>query len=712
MYQLASDKSEQVKQWLDEMVIVIDPCENPDGRDRYANWYRQKQSLLPNTSSDAWEKDEPFPGGRFNHYLFDLNRDWVWQTQKESQERVKLYQDYMPHVHVDLHEMGYNSPYYFAPAAKPYHEDLTAWQRKFQEYLGENNAKYFHKNNQLYYTKEVFDLFYPSYGDTYPIFNGAIGFTFEQGGSGRAGVGIETESGQVLTLKQRLLNHYYASFSTIEITYKHRKMMLEEFKKFFEDAKNPKGQYKSYVIKYKNQEAKALALTKLMDKQKIDYNNPKNAGGKLTGFDYQKNKDNSFTLEKEDIVVSAYQAQSHLLKVLFEPKSKLEDSLTYDATGWGIPYSYGGEIYAVKERIAVQDKKAEMLFENNARPDSLPYGYLATWKDVADVKFLGSLLQADVKIRYNELPFKLNDVNYDRGTLMILKADNEKLGKNLDEIILNVANQHKKAIKAVYSGFVQEGKDFGSDFNQVISKPKVALLSGEAFSATDLGEIWHYFEQDLNYPITVINMDGYQTSNFKKYDIIIVSNLYGSSDNFSGSLSSFVSDGGKVIAIGNAVDMFANNSRTGLNKQKVKLESEIKPSKADSTKSSELLKKYEKRERERLSEGIAGTIYKVDLDETHPLAFGEDNVFFLMKNNDQIYPYLPSGGWNVGTFGKDAQTSGFVGAKLKEKIKQTLAIGVENIGRGKVIYFADSPIFRGFWHSGKLLLGNAVFLVK
>lgn len=197
LYELVTDK----KDWLENTLIIMDPCINPDGRDRYVNWYNQVKSLPFNTKQDAKEHHEPWPGGRPNHYLFDLNRDWAWATQIETQQRLRVYNKWMPHIHVDFHEQYINNPYYFAPAAEPFHEVITSWQRNFQTQIGKNHAKYFDANGWLYFTKESFDLLYPSYGDTYPTFMGAIGMTYEQAGHGMAGLGIDTNSGYVLTLK-------------------------------------------------------------------------------------------------------------------------------------------------------------------------------------------------------------------------------------------------------------------------------------------------------------------------------------------------------------------------------------------------------------------------------------------------------------------------------------------------------------------------------
>src|SRR6218665_1273496 len=250
LYELLT--SAKAKQWLNNLVVIIDPCLNPDGRDRYVNWYNQTVGKNSNAIRGAREHAEPWPGGRTNHYYFDLNRDWAWQTQVESQQRLKVYNQWMPQVHVDFHEQGINNPYYFAPAAQPYHEALTKWQRDFQVTIGKNHAKYFDKNNWLYFTKEIFDLFYPSYGDTYPLYNGAIGMTYEQAGGGGSGLGADTDEGDTLTLRDRAVHHFTTSISTVEISSINAGSLVKEFRKYFNDAvSGTNAEYKSYVIKNK-----------------------------------------------------------------------------------------------------------------------------------------------------------------------------------------------------------------------------------------------------------------------------------------------------------------------------------------------------------------------------------------------------------------------------------------------------------------------------
>ena len=216
--QTAYELLTQQKELLKNTIVIMDPCLNPDGRERYVNFFYQYGANPVNVSRISADHNEPWPGGRANHYLFDLNRDWAWLTQIESKQRIKIYNQWLPHVHVDFHEQAINEPYYFPPAAEPYHEVITKWQRDFQKEIGKNHAKYFDKAGWLYFSKEIFDLLYPSYGDTYPTYNGAIGMTYEQGGSGRAGLAVLTNTGDTLTLSDRVAHHVITGISTVEVS--------------------------------------------------------------------------------------------------------------------------------------------------------------------------------------------------------------------------------------------------------------------------------------------------------------------------------------------------------------------------------------------------------------------------------------------------------------------------------------------------------------
>ncbi|MEO6355786.1 MAG: M14 metallopeptidase family protein, partial [Ferruginibacter sp.] len=692
LYELLNPANSATKEWLKNTVVLIDPCINPDGRDRYVNWYNSVVGKTVNPDRQSREHMEPWPGGRTNHYNFDLNRDWAWQTQKETQQRLKMYNQWMPQIHVDYHEQGYNSPYYFAPAAQPYHEVVTQWQRDFQVTIGKNNAKYFDTNGWLYFTKEEFDLFYPAYGDTYPIYSGAIGMTFEQGGGSRSGAAVIIDNGDTLTLKDRIAHHFTTGMSTLEVASKNSEKIMKEYSNFFINEKNNGiGEFKSFVVTDVNSN-KINALKRLLDGNNILYTNAVINNAK--GYNYFTGKDESFSAANS-LVISTYQPKGTLVKVLFEPKSKLVDSATYDITAWSLPYVFGLQAYAVKEKIAGTPYIAKPA---TAVVPETSYGYLVNYTSFEEAKFLAALLNAGIRVRFAEKDFMLNGKKFTRGTLIVLKKGNET---KMYEFAA-AAQKFNASVTAISTGFMESGHDFGSAKTHYINQPKVALVTGKGTDASAAGELWYLFEQELDYPITLINADDFANLSLKNIDVIILPNgnyKFLSDKEPLADLKTWVRQGGKIIALENAVNQMAN-SDWGL---KVKKDEEEKDKKDEPKVSYADVKPFEENEHEGIKNTVAGAIYKLDIDNSHPLAFGYPNYYFTLKQDDRMYEFLKEG-WNVGIIKKDGKVAGFTGSKVKDKIKDGTAIGVQEYGQGSIIYFSDDPVFRCFWENGKLML--------
>lgn len=688
LYELVNPANTKTKEWLKNTVVIIDPCLNPDGRDRYVNWFNSITGKNADADAQSREHSEPWPGGRVNHYYFDLNRDWVWQTQTETQQRLKIYNEWMPQVHVDFHEQFYNSPYYFAPAAEPFHEVITPWQRNFQTTIGRKNAQYFDANNWLYFTKEYFDLFYPSYGDTYPLFNGAIGMTYEQGGHSRGGLSIEKNDGDTLTLADRVMHHVTTGLATIETASENHSQLIQEFKKYFTDNRNAVNhEYKTYILTSDSKD-KINALKQLFVNNNIASGNTSSTG---KGYNYASGKTENINYKKYQIAVSMYQPKSSLAKVLLEPQGKLSDSVTYDITAWSLPYVYGVDAYAVKEKLDIITYAAK---ENRITIPKNAYGYLINYNSFQSAKALAYLLKNNVKVRTSEKAFVYKGKQYKAGTLILLNVKDEA-------ILQQVYDEYNVTIDAVSTGFMDAGVDFGSESVSIISKPVIAMLTGTSTDANASGEIWHYFENELNYPLTLLNVSEVNNLNLSKYNTIILPNGYYNA-NISTTLKDYVNKGGKLIAIDNAVKFLANNEWTLKLKEN---KDESKPAEyAD-------VKIYAERERESVSSNIPGAIYKTQLDVTHPLAYGMDSVYYTLKKDENLYEFMKDG-WNVGVIKKNALIAGFAGSKIKQNITDGTIIGTIPMGSGQVVFFADDPVFRGFWENGKLLLNNALFMVR
>ena len=705
LYALVSGENSAAATWLEEVVVIMDPMLNPDGRDRYVQWYRSVRGAQPNANVESREHQEPWPGGRTNHYYFDLNRDWAWQTQKESKQRIKVYNQWMPQVHVDFHEQGKDDHYYFAPAAQPFHKAITTWQSEFQNRIGKNHARYFNEEYWLYFTREVFDLFYPSYGDTWPTFNGSVGMTYEQAGHSLGGLAVETNDGDTLTLAERIIHHHTTGLSTVEATAKNREKALSEFTDYFRSVREGgSGTYKSFVIKSGQQPDKLAQLLSYLDDQQITYQQPQR-GKRMEGYDYATGQNRRVEVEESDILITTNQPKGVLARVLFEPEPELVDSLTYDITAWALPYAYGLEAYAFKDLISGESFTASEPVNKQMGQLEKPYAYISRWESLDDVRFLGDLLEAGIGVRTAERPFTLGGNTYAEGTLIITRTANERLGERFDTIVQELANKHQRALYRSATGFVNTGSDFGSDAVHYLEKPRVALLAGEATSSNQTGEIWHFFDQQIDYPLHIIDTDDIGSTTWEEYDVLIMpsgryGSLFGSDE--QEALNEWITAGGKLIAVQYANNFLAGQSGFGLKRKESTMEDEeaVKDPQPG----------YSGRNRRAISGYNPGSVFEISLDATHPLGFGYSDAYYTLKLDANAFAYLESG-WNVGILKQGAHRSGFVGHQAKKQLEETLTFGVEQKGGGTVIYMVDNPLFRGFWESGKLLFANAVFMV-
>jgi len=690
VYELLTGRAEL----LQNTVVIIDPCLNPDGRDRYANWYNQTKTSPYNTNKISREHIEPWPGGRANHYLFDLNRDWAWITQIESQQRLREYQKWMPHVHVDFHEQGINEPYYFAPAAEPYHEVITNWQRDFQFMIGKNNAKYFDENGWLYFTKEIFDLLYPSYGDTYPTYLGAIGMTYEQAGGGVAGLGILNSEGKNLTLVDRVKHHTVAGISTVEISSANSDRLNKEFVNFF------KNKNKSTYYIMNGDSDKIDQLSKFLKKHEIDFYSTKVQ--KLNAFNYNKNKITSYTTTTNDLIIPNSQAKGKLVDVFLERTTKLSDSMTYDITAWSLPFVYGVNAYSTSKKIETSEYK-ENKVENIIDEDAVAYASI--WNHMNDAKFLSNLIENKIKVRYNEKIIRNGDLTLPRGSIIIYKGDQTDLV--YEKVLFELADKNNIKLHPIYSGMSEFGPDLGSDSVKLVKNKKIAIFSGEdgsnRVSSLNYGAIWHFFEQELKYPLTHLNVDNFKNIELNQFDVLIIpSGYYGSIGNEANleKIRKWISKGGNLIAFENAIRIFTDKDGFSIKLKRNKSENKQEDV------------KYEDLNRNRIQNYLSGAIFKINLDNTHPLAFGYPNEYYSLKTSTSTYENLKTG-YNVGKINEDDDsTIGFVGDKIKNKFKNSLVFGHERIGRGNIIYFTDNVMFRNFWENGKLFLVNSIFYVN
>lgn len=319
-----------------------------------------------------------------------------------------------------------------------------------------------------------------------------------------------------------------------------------------------------------------------------------------------------------------------------------------------------------------------------------------------DAKFLAYLLKKGVRVRFTHKPFTLTGKRYDRGSLIITASDNTA-NKGFTAILNEAINKYNKGLTAVSTGFVDNGKDFGSNSVQMFPDTKIAVLMGEPTSTLRYGEIWHFFEQQLEYPLSALDASYFERVDISKYDVIILPDGWGyrsfMKEPIKKKIKAWVRAGGRLIAMGNAIDALAKDKDFPITAKKKKVDSTAK------------IESYAMTERERIKSAITGAIFKTTVDPTHPLAYGYDTDYFSLKLGDKAFDYLDNGNAVYLKKGQEQPVSGFAGSQAIPNIAESLIFGSHAMGRGQVIYMVDNPLFRGFWENGKLFFANALFMV-
>lgn len=688
-YHLANEQSEEVQSWLKNTVVILDPCINPDGRERYVNWIYQFANQNPNPNPDAAEHHEPFLSGRYNHYMFDLNRDWAWQTQIESQQRLEAYHQWMPHVHIDYHEQSYDNNYYFAPAAEPIHQEISKWSKELQGIIGASNKKYFDERKWLYFTKENYDLLYPSYGDSYPSLNGAAGITYEMPGNTRAGLAVVTEKGDTLNLKERIEKHFITGISTIDACSRNASRITTEFENYFKESRQKKG---CYIIQDRN-EQKIHQVEELLQKNKIKYGKARltgviNATNIISG-DVKK-----VNYQKGAIIIPLGQSKYHFIKALIETNTQVSDSMTYDITSWSLPLNYHVETYYSDNIPGFEsiDRKIEVGAAYNMQA----YAYVADWNHLNDARFLSELTKNGIKTTYSTQSFRIKGKTFGPGSILISAEDNKRL-HDFDAKVLAAAKKTKQELAALRSGQDISTFDAGSNRLKTFDPKQVGILMGSDISSTNTGEVWYFFEQELGYPASLLNVAYLNRYNLKDYDVIILpEGDY--NDKIKEALTKWINLGGHLILIKESIDSFSETDELKLAKTEMEVEDRHE--------------RYGERSRKDISKQSVGSIGNIWLDSTHPIGYGYDDSFYLLMNFNHLY-YIPEQGYVVAKSDENSKIiNGFAGYLYKQNFRDKAFVITKKIGDGQVTSFVENPVFRAFWQDTKLLLANSIFFMN
>lgn len=717
-YQLCAGTDKRTEEILDNAIVILDPNVNPDGRERYVQWINSTLGARPNTFAFAIEHSEPWPGGRTNHYYFDLNRDWSWQTQQETRARMEFYRQFMPHVHVDYHEMGYSSSYFFFPAAVPFHESLPPEVKKWGRIFGKGNAEAFDRLGIAYFVGEQFDMFYPGYGDSWPTFNGAVGMTYEQAGGSRAGIAVKRPDGKILTLRDRARNHFVTGIATLETSVRNRKERLADFYKFWETALDRQDPVKGYLILQGNDPPRAARAVETLLRQGIEVHQLQES------MQIQAQRHFSKRTAKEAFppgtyFVSMQQPHSRLARALLEPITVARDTFFYDVSAWSLPVAAGLTAYTTESPLPSSAKRvtSPVTVSGGVIGDQAAYAYLIPWERNPAIKVVWQLLEKGYSLSVARRPFQAGGRIFAPGTIVILVGGN---AESLHSDIRQLACDNGVEVVAVNTGLTEKGVSLGSGYIAPVRRSEIAIVTGSPVSSTDYGELWFLLEQELGIPFIGIRATDLGAFDLSKLDVLILpdaSNYQPVLDSIKvDQLKRWVQSGGVLIGIEGGA-LLLTKSKSGITgarlksekkeDEKTKEEKEQEKAKKDATK---LMTLFEKEEHDRL-ERIPGTIFRVLVDTTHPIGYGYSSEIFVFKSNGAPFD-LSESGHNVARFPKDTvQISGYVSREKAQKVAEAAYVIEYRIGRGRAVLFTENVTFRRFWTGlEKLLLNSILFL--
>jgi Zinc carboxypeptidase len=758
---LAAHNDELVETAMKNTVVLIDPMQNPDGRDRFINYFRQTVGRFPDADMQSAEHNEVWPSGRVNHYLFDMNRDWFAQTQPETRGRTRFYLEWFPQVVADLHEMGTNNTYYFAPPALPLNPNLTKPQLEWLGKFGRNHASWFDRHRIDYFTRENYDSFYPGYGEGWPLFHGSIGMTYEQ--ASVRGIVARREDETTLHYRDSVRHHFIASISTIENTAKNREALLRYFYDYrrtaIEEGKSEAT--KEYIIAPGTDQNRAARFAAMLIQSGIEvrraqaaFNNPKTRDyfdGDLRGRDFPPGS----------YIVSLAQPAKRLVKTLmdkhtdqdreFLDEQRLRNRLRkpeefYDVTAWSLPLLFDLPCYLAEQASNIQSEGAVVLRDlpkpmgqmRGIEGGQAKLAYIIPWGTQSAASALGDLFRQDVRVHSSDKPFRLAGSSFPAGTLIIKVKDNPA---NLSERMTKLIAEHGVDIYSTDNSWVDEGPNFGSANVRYLPRPRIALAYNSPTSPNSAGWVRYLLEQRYGYPVTAIRADQLRSADLSRYNVLILpdtSSGYTQQLGDGASLREWVQRGGVLVGLAGATNWLADEKVNLLPTKREKREkSDAKTEKKETqdpvknrdgakdqtAQDQKALLKERDQARDPIERAIEpadefpsstpGAILRVKVDRTHWLGFGYGDMTTVIVDSNRIYTLLKlDKGTNVAIYLPEDKmlVSGFMWDEPKKQLANKAYLMHVASGRGHIIAFVEDPNYRAFMEGLNIMMLNAVFL--
>ncbi len=683
-YYLAAAEHQKVEKILDNSIILLDPSFNPDGLQRFAYWANTNKSININSDSQDREYDEVWPGGRTNHYWFDMNRDWLPVQLPESQARIETFYKWYPNVLTDHHEMDSNSSFFFQPGIPSQTHPLTPQRNQLlTKEIGSYIAESFDEIGSLYYTEEDFDDFYYGKGATFPDINGGIGILFEQASS--RGHAQETDNG-MLTFPFTIRNQFTAALSTLKAATEMRLKLLNYQRDFYNDARK-EAENGAYIFARKEDPVSSFKLAEILKKHQI----------KIHRLSNDFSKDGKHFSKNNAYVVPKNQNQQRLIEAMFENRTIFKDSLFYDVSAWTLPLAFNLDFVEDVSNNKIGEKIENVILPKPPKIEKSEYAYLMDWSNYNAPAALNKILTKGLRAKVAMKNFSMNEENFSYGTIMI-PVKNQNL--SVDEIynlIQGISLETAVPFKTLETGLTS-GISLGSNNFRPVKPQSVALIVGERIRPFDAGEIWHLFDQRFDMRITKLDLRNLSQIDLSRYTDIILTASYGGAfnKNQTRQLKEWVKNGGNLIAYRSSVKWLKENEFINL---KFK-ENE------DTAKNIS----FEKIEDYKGAQKIGGAIFKVKVDRSHPISFGYSNDYIASFRNTEIFMEADKDSYNNPLqYANEPLLSGYISKQNLDLLAGTVPFKVQSLGRGKVMAFTDNPNFRAFWLGTNKLLMNAIF---
>jgi hypothetical protein len=718
---------------LRDTVVVIDPMQNPDGRDRFIQHFKMSRGAVPDSDRISAEHDEPWPGGRTNHYLFDLNRDWFIITQPETAGRVRALQEWYPVAFVDAHEMGSDGTYYFAPEAVPYNPHLAEDQQASLEIFGRTNAGWFDRIGIDYFTREVYDAFYPGYGASWPSYFGSVAMTYEQASA--RGLVFRQYDTNDLTYAYSVRNHFITSMGTAETVQANREKLLTDFYDYQVSAieEGRTDDIRAYIIPTQADQPAADKLAGLLVTQGVEVGRATESFD-ACGVDYPAGS----------YVINTAQPRKRMIRTLMDQDVPMEAGFLeeqearrarnvrdqiYDVTAWSMPLMMNVRADACGRAVSASTTPATatIIPPGDVSGGAGSVAYLVPWGTTASVRFLANAMRQGLRVKSSDLAFTHMGNRYPAGTLIVDVADNPA---DLADSMTELAGSTGASVVAVNDSWVTDGPNFGSNNVVRFAPPKVAIAWDAPTRAYVAGNTRFVIEQQFGYPVTAIRTSRLAGSDLSRYHVLILPEQsggdYAASLGEGGidNLKDWVAKGGVLIGIGNANRFLADPAVDMLSIRRedavVARESDDSGN-GDDEESSTVPGRYIEAESEYREliipdkaepDDVAGVLVRADVDPDHWLGAGvASTINVLVRGTDVYTPMTIDHGVNVARFqgADELLASGYLWEENRRQLAFKPFVAAQPSGNGMVIGFTQDPNVRAYLDGLNVIFANAIF---